>query len=299
MPEEKQGGPIEVRLRASTREEIRALCDCSNQELLAIMEQEIERPGEEFDEELFDAAQSLLDERAPIGESVDGETACRKFVEAHANLFQQKGGDQDRPTGKKRRRSFRQIVRTTVIAAALVIGIFCFGAVATGRDPFVMISDAGETLIRNVTWGPSGILDLPQEDGDYTSIEDALSDYGIEDAAVITWIPSQFSIDAISVQDVPDKTGDNNVKLWAYYRSDANDLIYGIASLPHTEDHSTIEKDLQEDMTSLFIRGQEYKLVENQGWVQVYWSDDNYTYSLVGNVSMDEVEGILLSLKFK
>ena len=127
MPEEKQGGPIEVRLRASTREEIRALCDCSNQELLAIMEQEIERPGEEFDEELFDAAQSLLDERAPIGESVDGETACRKFVEAHANLFQQKGGDQDRPTGKKRRRSFRQIVRTTVIAAALVIGIFVLG----------------------------------------------------------------------------------------------------------------------------------------------------------------------------
>lgn len=297
MPEEKQGGPIEVRLRASTREEIRALCDCSNQELLAIMEQEIERPGEEFDEKLFDAAQSLLDERAPIGESVDGETACRKFVEAHANLFQQKGGDQDRPTGKKRRRSFRQIVRTTVIAAALVIGIFCFGAVATGRDPFVMISDAGETLIRNVTWGPSGILDLPQEDGDYTSIEDALSDYGIEDADVITWIPPRFSIDAISVQNIPDKNGDNNFKLWAYYRSDDDDLIYGVASLPHMEDRSFVEKNLQEDATMLTVYGQEYGVVVNYGLKQVYWADDNYSYVLTGNLSEHEVKKILLSLE--
>lgn len=297
MPEEKQGGPIEVRLRASTREEIRALCDCSNQELLAIMEQEIERPGEEFDEELFDAAQSLLDERAPVGEPVDGETACRKFVEAHANLFQQEGGDQNRPTGKKRRRSFRQIVRTTVIAAALVIGIFSFGAVATGRDPFVMISDAGETLIRNVTWGPSGTLDLPQEDGDYTSLEDALSDYGIEDAALIAWIPSRFSIDAISVQDVPDKTGDNNVRLWAYYRSDDGDLIYGITSLPHTEDRSFVEKNSHEEIAILTIYGQEYEIVNNYGLKQVYWDDANYSYVLTGNLSEYEVERILLALE--
>lgn len=297
MPEEKQGGPIEVRLRASTREEIRALCDCSNQELLAIMEQEIERPGEEFDGELFDAAQSLLDERAPIGESVDGETACRKFVEAHANLFQQKGGDQDRPTGKKRRRSFRQIVRTTVIAAALVISIFCFGAVATGRDPFVIVTDAGEVLVRTVIWGPSGTTDLPQADGGYTSIEDALSDYGIEDAAVITWIPSRFSIDAITLQDVPDKTGDSNFKLWVYYCSENDDLIYGIASLPHIEDRSFVEKNLQEEINILTIYGQEYEIVNNYGLKQVYWDDDNYSYVLTGSLSEYEVKKILLSLE--
>ena len=297
MPGKKQDGPAEVRLRASTREEICALCDCSNQELLAIMEREMERPGEEFDDELFDAAQSLLDERAPIGEQVDCEMACREFVEVHVNLFQQEGGDKDRPTEKKRRRSFRQIVRTAVIAAALLVGIFCLGAVATGRDPLVLFSDAGEILLRNVTWGPSGILDLPQEEGDYTSLEDALLEYSVEDAAVITWIPSRFSIDAIAVQDIPNEVGNGSFKLWAYYCSDGNDLVYGIASLPHVEDHSNIEKDLQEDTTSLLIRGQEYELVENQGWVQVYWSDGNYSYSLVGNVSMDEVEGILVSLK--
>lgn len=297
MPEKKLGGPIEARLRASTREDIRALYDCSNQELLAIMEQELERPGEEFDEELFDAAQSLLDERAPIGEQVDGETACREFMEAHANLFQQEGGDKDRPAKKKRRRPFRQIVRTTLIAAVLILGIFCLGAVATGRDPFVIVSDAGETLIRNAAWGPSGILDHPQEDGDYTSLEDALSDYGIEDAAIISWIPSRFSIDAISVQDVPDKAGNNNFKLWAYYRSENDDLIYGIASLPHTEDRSFVEKNLQEDVAMLTVHGQEYEVVVNYGLKQVYWADDNYSYVLTGNLTEHEVKKILLSLE--
>ena len=297
MPGKKQGGPVEVRLRASTREEICALCDCSNQELLAIMEQEMERPGEEFDEELFDAAQSLLDERAPIGEQVDGETACREFLEAHANLFQQEGGDKDRPTEKKRRKSFRQIVRTIVIAAALLVGIFCLGAVATGRDPLVMVSDAGETLIRKVTWGPSGILDLPQEDGNYASLEDALSDYGVKDAAIIAWIPSEFSIDAITVQTIPSEEESSSFKLWAYYRSDEKELIYGILPLPHMDDSSYIEKNLREDATILSIRGKEYEMVNNKGWIQIYWIDNNYSYALMGNISVSEAEKILLSLE--
>lgn len=297
MPEEKQGGPIEVRLRASTREEIRALCDCSNQELLAIMEQEIERPGEEFDEELFDAAQSLLDERAPIGESVDGETACREFVEAHANLLQQKGGDQDRPTGEKHRRSFRQIVRTTVIAAALVIGIFCFGAVATGQDPLVIISDAGETLIRNVAWGPSGTLELPQTDDNYASLEDALLDCGAEDAAVITWIPSRFTLNMVAVQPVPNSEGRNDFRLWAHYSAEEEEFVYGVSSLPHIEGRSYVEKNIEEKADILVVRGVEYEVVNNYGLKQVYWITDDYSYVLTGNLSENEIRKILTSLR--
>ena len=296
MPGKKQGGPIEARLRASTRKEICALYDCSNQELLAIMEQEMERPGEEFDEELFDAAQSLLDERAPIGEQVDGETAYKEFVEAHANLFQQEGGDKDKPTEKKRRRSVRQILRTTVIAAALIIGIFCLGAVATGRDPFVVITDAGEVLIRNVTWGPSGMLNLPQPNGEYTSLEEALSDYNAEDAAVITWIPSRFSIDTITVQNIPSESADSCFKLWIYYHAE-DELVYGVLPLPHMDERSFIEKDLREEATVLSVQGKKYEIVNNKGWMQIYWVDDNYSYTLTGNISEEEAEGILLSLE--
>lgn len=297
MPGKKQGGPVEVRLRDSTREEICALCDCSNQELLAIMEQEMERPGEEFDDELFDAAQSLLDERTPIGEQVDVETACREFLEAHANLFQQEGGDKDRPTEKKRRRSVRQILRTTVITAALVIGIFCLGVVATGRDPFVVITDAGEVLIRNVTWGPSGTLNLPQPNGGYTSLEEALSDYNAEDAAVITWIPSRFSIDTITVQNIPSESADSCFKLWIYYHADEGELVYGVLPLPHMDERSFIEKDLREEVTVLSVQGKKYEIVNNKGWMQIYWVDDNYSYTLTGNISEEEAEGILLSLE--
>ena len=296
MPGKKQGGPIEVRLRASTRKEICALYDCSNQELLAIMEQEIERPGEEFDEELFDAAQSLLDERAPIGEQVDGETACQEFMEAHANLFQQEGGDQDGPTEKKHRRSFRQIVRTTLIAAALMLGIFCLGAVATGRDPFVIVSDAGETLIRNVTWGPAGTLTLDQPVDGYNSLEDALGDYNATDAQIITWIPKEFELETIMVQQVPNKEGVSDFKLWAYYCSNEEDLVYGIASISYIEENRLIEKDLG-DRTVLFINGEEYHVVQNINRIQAYWSKDGYNYSLTGEIPLNEMKKILQSLK--
>lgn len=296
MPGKKQGGPVEVRLRASTREEICALCDCSNQELLAIMEQEMERPGEEFDDELFDAAQSLLDERAPIGEQVDVETACWEFLEVHANLFQQEGGDKDRPTEKKRRRSVRQILRTTVIAAALLVGIFCLGAVATGQDPLVMVSDAGETLIRKVTWGPSGILNLPQEDGNYASLEDALGDYNATSAQIITWIPKEFALETIIVQQVPNREGQRDFKLWAYYCCNEEDLVYGVASIPYVEENRFIEKDI-DDRGVLSINGEEYLVVQNIKRIQVYWSNDGYNYSLTGEIPLDEMKKIIQSLE--
>ena len=87
MPETRQAGNVARRLASSGREELRRLCEKSNTELLALMGDLLELPEEQFDPELFDAAQDLLDERAPVCVSVDPQAAAEDFRRRYGDLL--------------------------------------------------------------------------------------------------------------------------------------------------------------------------------------------------------------------
>ena len=87
MSIEMRAGPVGAQLRSSEREALRQLCECSNTQLLDLIEQQIEGPEADFDEELFDAAQALLDERAPVCEGHGSEETFEGFVQRHPEIF--------------------------------------------------------------------------------------------------------------------------------------------------------------------------------------------------------------------
>lgn len=84
----KSPGPIEQMLAQSDDWRLQHLCQMSNLELLDHMD-ELSEAGENLDEELYDAAEQLLDERAPI-EGPSPKEAIRSwenFKARHPELY--------------------------------------------------------------------------------------------------------------------------------------------------------------------------------------------------------------------
>ena len=298
MPENRQAGPVETRLRASSREDLRRLCEKSNQELLDIMEREILSPDARMDDGLFDAAQALLDERAPVQDDTDPEASCRDFFQRHSELFSPEEGEPE--VRRPRAGPLRRLLRAAALAAALAAGVFCAGTIASGSDPISALTDMGEQLARDITLGTTGNLEVLDTPGEYHSMEEALSDHGAEGAMTLGWIPSRLSLGYVVAQETETLSGIDSFKIWAYYSCNSGNLMYGVSSLPHpVEENRSLEKNLQEDAETYTLRGHTYYMVRNKEYKQIYWVDNGFSYTLVASaeISVAEVEEILLSLK--
>lgn len=90
----KSPGPVEQALAQSNDPRLQRLCQMSNLELLDYMD-ELSKAGEDLDEELYDVATQLLDERAPIEQPSVEEIAqswerfkakCPEFFPAPTDL---------------------------------------------------------------------------------------------------------------------------------------------------------------------------------------------------------------------
>lgn len=291
MPITRQEGPVEAQLRSSDRKDVRCLCELSNLELLDRLDQLIQSPGDEMDDELFDAIQNLLNERAPVEADVDPQRSFQEFEEKHADLFKEVRVEKD-PKSKGAHRHLKLKTAYHIVAAVVIVcGALMIGAIANGRDPIVMVRDAGETLIRSITWGPSGELTIQDAVTGYSSLEAALDDVGASDAQKITWIPSAFHLDSVDVR-LP---GESIFEVWAYYKSKDGDIIFSISH--QVPDKNIYQSEKEETAFQIQVDGITYIAVQNSGWTEVQWICGDYSYQLTGTLSNDEVKSIIQSLK--
>ena len=291
MPITRQEGPVEAQLRSSDRKDVRCLCELSNLELLDRLDQLIQSPGDEMDDELFDAIQNLLNERAPVEADVDPQRSFQEFEEKHADLFKEVRVEKD-PKSKGAHRHLKLKTAYHIAAAVVIVcGALMIGAIANGRDPIVMVRDTGETLIRSITWGPSGELTIQDAVTGYSSLEDAMNDAGASDAQRITWIPYTYHLDSVDVR-LSDEPG---FEIWAYYKSDNGDIIYSISH--QVSDKSIYQSEKEASAFQIQVDGKTYVAVKNNGWIEVQWINGNYSYQLTGILSNNELENIIKSLK--
>lgn len=296
MPETRQAGNVARRLASSGREELRRLCEKSNTELLALMGDLLELPEEQFDPELFDAAQDLLDERAPVCVSVDPQAAAEDFRRRYGDLLAEIPAQAPKaaPAARKRRAP-RRIFSGLVAAVLIVLLANSIVAVASRQNPLQAVFDFGETLVRTVTQGSSGELELPEDTEGYRSLEEAYEATGAQDAMNLTWIPSRFGLDRVDVQLIQGSSRDY-YKYWAYFESDSGVLVFTITDAPHNANSIYNEKSPAEG-ERILVNNIEFDVMENNEQVQVQWNDDNYAYILRGNITFDEINTIISSLK--
>lgn len=291
-------GSVEQQLCHATREELRRLCTFTNQQLLDLMEQQLLAPPNVFDEELFDAAQALLDERAPIREEDAQGESFESFCQRHEEELQSVGSTQEdiappERYPKKRRHVFPRIA---AILAAMV-ALFCLSAVASGKNPVTAVIDAGETLIRIVTLGPSGELVISNDNSisSYASLDDAFAALNIEDAPKITWIPSDFSLVSVSVRDILSVSGTRGFEVWAYYVSRENSIVYNITQYAHDNYSYTSEKNSDNSLTAK--TSIPYEIIRNENWIEFQWNDGQYSYSLTGDIEEETLKDVFFSMK--
>lgn len=294
MPCERQEGPIERHLRSSARSDICRLCELSNTELLEYMDQLITSPGNGFDEELFDAIQSLLDERAPIDDSVDSHESFLKFEERNADILNS-GRDMkftELPSNGKKRFTIRRFYQA-VAAVLVVCSVLLVGAVASVNSPISVVQDMGEILVRTFTWGSSGVLTISDQMAEYASLEEALNSIGATNAQKITWIPEEYHLESIDV-----RTGEQlEFELWAFYRSEEGTIIFNISRREMNNEVYFTEKN--EESTLRENSNYSLTVVENNGWIDIQWFDGEYNYSLTGTEGVSTMEKIVQSANLR
>ena len=293
MLENRQAGPVERKLAASDRAELRQLCQMDNLELFELTNTLIMADDEKYDPEIFHAAQELLEERAPLEEDADPAPAAETFVRKHADLLAGTDVLADEPRKQKmntRRFPFGRVLA----AAALIAAVIVTAAYATQRNPFQAVADWGELLVRSIVWGPSGDLTATSGNSEYPTLEDALAAVGAEDVQKITWIPSRFQLSTVTVQTNM-ATGQDDFELWAFYESEDGSLVYNILNTENGNYKYGIEKT--PGCTILTLNGMEYYVVDNNGNVQVEWTKDGYSYMFAGDLSEKEIEYTIQSLR--
>lgn len=291
MPITRQEGPVEAQLRSSDRKDVRCLCELSNLELLDRLDQLIQSPGDEMDDELFDAIQNLLNERAPVEADVDPQRSFQEFEEKHADLFKEVRVEKD-PKSKGAHRHLKLKTAYHIAAAVVIVcGALMVGAIANGRDPIIVVRDAGETLIRSITWGPSGELTCTDANSEYDSLNSALDAVGADDVKRITWIPEAFHLDSVDMKRNP-KGG---FEVWAYYKSLNGDIVYNVVKRAHS--NSVYYSEKEEDVVSFNYSGVNYMFFENDGWLEVQWIEGVCSYTLTGTLTKDEIINVIKSLQ--
>lgn len=281
-------GPIEQELARSDNSQLQQLCQMDNGELLDYMDQLIDM-GDDFDEELFDAAQQLLNERAPIEKPSAAEAiqSWEKFKSKCPEVFQTADSRKAKPA--KRTYTLRRSIAFAALVATLIVGLTAGAWAATNID----FQDLGEVVIRNLKYGESGQMENwdPMQTG-YASLAEAIRETGGSDAIeCATWIPSDFAITGVTVT-----TNENGIhSYWAYYESGSRSLaivIFQSAEMP-----VVMEKNPDTAVEEMRWRGYDYLIVNNCDYVNCEWDKDGYSYSVVGGITTDELKSVVKSFK--
>lgn len=254
-------------------------------ELDAMFERE-ERTGEKADPELIaeylTALESLDAEAAPPPPSHDHfEASWDRFTKNHPDLFPPEK-PKTQSWGKKAIRLFE----VAVLAAALLIA-----TAAAFRWPDYVVNWGKELF--TIAPATSGVMELtePNTDG-YSSLAEAVAGIGMDDVDTPTWIPTRFSISDIIVQEVP-----AYIVATAVYSADTSELAVRISQYNEISDmpdfnFETNDDDQQEEVTR---GGTTYLYTKNFDVLRVTWKDGKCLYSILGEVSREEMDRMINS----
>ena len=185
------------------------------------------------------------------------------------------------PLNRKNRSITRIATVAAILAAWLIVGTLAasafgfdlFGAVAQWtRDTFGFASDTSEV----------------EPDG-YTSLQDALSKYGITDSLVPSWIPDGYELDSINVSETPVKT-----RFHAVYKSSGNELTINITKIL-SGNPDTYEKS-NDNVAIYKVNDVDHYIMLNEGLLSAVWLYDSYEGFISGKISQPDLEKMIDSI---
>lgn len=240
------------------------------------------------DVDLLCAYLDVLEEKAPVSPGgLDPAAEYEKFREAHAELFDAPEMEKAEAPTPRKRRSFhfrRLLVSFAAIFCLLIIVAEASGAGIVGR----LIEWGTETFSLRPA---SGVMEMSSEDENgFRSLQDALEHYGVDEAAIPTWIPQRYSIDKVLVVQLGDTT-----IVTGKYISDKYDLF--IRAVTGFDETFTFEEEKADEHTVYESNGISFILSSNTKAKRATWTIGSCIYSVSGAITKDELTQMLDSIQ--
>ena len=270
----------------------------TNAQLLDDLERLLDcQEAENLDVDQLEACLDALQERAPVMEDFDPASIMARLQAEHPALFESEEKENEEkeaisspdasPRPVRRSGRARRILRRVEIAAALIV-VLCIGASAVGLNPFQAITQwASEVL--HIGRNPSGVMELPEgTSSEYRSLEEALAAYGVDPSGCPTWVPEDYALYNVSVQD-----NDAGQKFVALYVSERGELYIRITKFDDSA-FSALEK---EEGGYKYTHGNiEFEIIENLETVNINWQVGSYLYTITGQLDKEEILEIIDSI---
>lgn len=260
----------------------------SNSELLQEVERILENGNDEtMDTERLEAYLAELQKRAPVMEDFDQETEWKKTKEENFFLFEL--GPSEQPSTWRGFRKIRTAEIFIAVALCLVITVNAFG-----YNPARWFLDWVDDIIRISNAEPSGNLILPQDDGsEYHSLSEALDAYDINPDTGPQWIPADYSITSVNVQE-----SDGLLKVTGIYTSDRGRLFIRVTQYKDGEDAPWI-RSVERDAGGVEkeINGHQIYIVTNAGKTKSGWLSGPCFCEIAGHITEDEITQMIQSIQ--
>ena len=247
--------------------------------------------GAESDTELLLYVMGVLADRRR-NNGVAGKTAFEAWESFEKNYMP---GEEEKevPPAEKSHYVLAPWMRRAIAAAAVLVLLVCLplSANALGlEDLWDIIARWAKETFSFVSSEDTEITEpAPDNEEEYSSLQDALIKSNRDPSIVPTWIPQDWILDSI----IKDISPSREIYL-AHYSKNSGNLIIAIQSFL-SADPEKIE--ITDDLIEIYaFSGLEYYIFSNYNELQVMWVNCTYECSISGNISMDEAKQMIESI---
>lgn len=250
-----------------------------------------------FDPAQVDAYLAELEKREPSSPDFDVDASLGAFHEKHARLFEKTLPVQistaARPVHRRRwRTSFVAAIVAVVMmlccmVTAQAFGIDVFGTIARWTEEAFHFSTSTQPVEDQQN------IPNPTVDGEFSTLQEALSACGILDPVSPNWLPEGFEIDTVTVTP---QVG--MVRIRASYQAQDKNLSVMVRQYdsPESMDSGVFEKD-SANVTLYEQGGIVHYIMSNNAQMTATWTlGDRTICSISGDLTVDEIEQIIDSI---
>ena len=234
-----------------------------------------------------------LDPENELGADFDLNRSLDEFYQKYGMGSSNKSEGQSASVAKKKNhRFFRRTARIAIIAAILCS--FIVAAQASGLDILRAIAEWTSAQF-HLEWTITNRPDTTQTDvTQYTSLQEAVEYYGIEELLVPTALPQDSKLESISVEE----EGEYLI-FTAVYNLSADKMFITIRSNPLTNQQSVplseVEKN-EKDVEIYTVSGINHHIMSDVSLNKVVWQNSEWECCIAGNLSKEELIAMIDSI---
>lgn len=227
----------------------------------------------------------------------DVDASLNNFLSKHSRLVEcaSRTPENSKPKTSRWKAPIASVIAILVVLGSMVtaqaLGVDVFGAIARWTNEtfhFATSSQNDDTLNTDMLNSNSH-----SPDGEYGSLQEALDACGINQNLEPQWLPEGFELTEVSVSSQP-----SPVSIRAKYvsRDCSFSLVAFLYDSPDAVDYAIFEKDTA-DVLSYERNGITYYIMTNNQRITAVWMpDDQMLCSIIGDLSVVEVQQIINSM---